>query len=55
MEGISVFHGKFAHPDQTGSRPCFIAVSSYMPLKRITRKIEQILREEMDAVDGRQQ
>ena len=26
--------------------------SSYMPLKRITRKIEQILREEMDAVDG---
>ncbi len=25
MEGISVFHGKFAHPDQTGSRPCFIA------------------------------
>ena len=28
--------------------------SSYMPLKRITRKIEQILREEMDAVDGQE-
>lgn len=28
--------------------------SSYMPLKRITRKIEQIIREEMDAVDGQE-
>ena len=28
--------------------------SSYMPLKRITRKIEQILREEMDAIDGQE-
>ncbi len=28
--------------------------SSYTPLKRITRKIEQILREEMDAVDGQE-
>ncbi len=28
--------------------------SSYMPLKRVTRKIEQILREEMDAVDGQE-
>ena len=27
--------------------------SSYLPLKRITRKIEQILREEMDKLDGR--
>ncbi len=28
--------------------------SSYMPLKRVTRKIEQILREEMDAIDGQE-
>lgn len=28
--------------------------SSYMPLKRITRKIEQIIREEMDKVDGQE-
>lgn len=28
--------------------------SSYMPLKRITRKIEQIIREEMDALDGQE-
>ena len=28
--------------------------SSYMPLKRITRKIESILREEMDAIDGQE-
>ena len=28
--------------------------SSYMPLRRITRKIEQILREEMDAIDGQE-
>ena len=28
--------------------------SSYMPLRRITRKIEQIIREEMDAVDGQE-
>ena len=26
--------------------------SSYTPLKRVTRKIEQIIREEMDAIDG---
>ena len=26
--------------------------SSYMPLKRITRKIEQIIRDVMDAIDG---
>ncbi len=28
--------------------------SSYTPLKRITRKIEQILREEMDTIDGQE-
>ncbi|HIZ56686.1 MAG TPA: proline--tRNA ligase [Firmicutes bacterium] len=28
--------------------------SSYMPLKRVTRKIEQILREEMDAIEGQE-
>ena len=28
--------------------------SSYMPLKRITRKIEQIMREEMDKIDGQE-
>ncbi len=28
--------------------------SSYMPLKRITRKIEAILREEMDKIDGQE-
>ena len=28
--------------------------SSYPPLKRITRKIEQIIREEMDAIDGQE-
>ena len=28
--------------------------SSYLPLKRVTRKIEQILREEMDAIDGQE-
>lgn len=28
--------------------------SSYMPLKRITRKIENIIREEMDAIDGQE-
>ena len=28
--------------------------SSYMPLKRITRKIEQIIREEMDRIDGQE-
>ncbi len=28
--------------------------SSYMPLKRITKKIEQILREEMDSIDGQE-
>lgn len=28
--------------------------SSYVPLKRITRKIEQIIREEMDAIDGQE-
>lgn len=28
--------------------------SSYMPLKRITRKIEQIIREEMDLLDGQE-
>ncbi len=28
--------------------------SSYLPLKRITRKIEQILREEMDKIDGQE-
>ena len=28
--------------------------SSYLPLKRITRKIEQIIREEMDAIDGQE-
>ena len=28
--------------------------SSYTPLKRVTRKIEQILREEMDAIDGQE-
>ena len=28
--------------------------SSYLPLRRITRKIEQIIREEMDAVDGQE-
>ena len=28
--------------------------SSYLPLKRITRKIEQILREEMDKLDGQE-
>lgn len=28
--------------------------SSYMPLRRITRKIEQIIREEMDALDGQE-
>ena len=26
--------------------------SSYLPLRRIVRKIEQILREEMDKIDG---
>ena len=28
--------------------------SSFTPLKRITRKIEQIIREEMDAIDGQE-
>ena len=28
--------------------------SSYLPLKRITKKIEQILREEMDRIDGQE-
>ena len=28
--------------------------SSYMPLKRVMQKIEQILREEMDAIDGQE-
>ena len=28
--------------------------SFYMPLKRVTRKIEQIIREEMDAIDGQE-
>ena len=28
--------------------------SSYMPLRRITRKIEQIIREEMDVIDGQE-
>ena len=28
--------------------------SSYMPLKRVTHKIEQIIREEMDAIDGQE-
>ncbi len=28
--------------------------SSFMPLKRITRKIEQIMREEMDKIDGQE-
>jgi prolyl-tRNA synthetase len=28
--------------------------SSYLPLKRITRKIEQIIREEMDLIDGQE-
>lgn len=28
--------------------------SSYMPLKRVMRKIEKILREEMDAIDGQE-
>lgn len=28
--------------------------SSYLPLKKITRKIEQIIREEMDAIDGQE-
>lgn len=28
--------------------------SSYMPLRRITRKIEQIIREEMDKIDGQE-
>ena len=28
--------------------------SSYMPLRRITRKIEQIIREEMDTIDGQE-
>lgn len=28
--------------------------SSYMPLKRVTRKIEQIIRDEMDAIDGQE-
>ena len=28
--------------------------SSYMPLRRITRKIEAIIREEMDAIDGQE-
>ncbi len=28
--------------------------SSYMPLKRVTKKIEQIIREEMDAIDGQE-
>ena len=28
--------------------------SSYMPLKRVTRKIEQIIREEMDAIGGQE-
>ena len=28
--------------------------SSYMPLKRITRKIENIIRDEMDKIDGQE-
>lgn len=28
--------------------------SSYLPLRRITRKLEQIMREEMDAIDGQE-
>ena len=28
--------------------------SNYMPLRRITRKIENIIREEMDAIDGQE-
>ena len=28
--------------------------SSYMPLKRVTRKIEQIIREEMDGIEGQE-
>ena len=28
--------------------------SSYLPLRRIVRKIEQILREEMDKIDGQE-
>lgn len=28
--------------------------SSFMPLKRVTKKIEQIMREEMDAIDGQE-
>lgn len=28
--------------------------SSYMPMKRISRKVEQIIREEMDAIDGQE-
>ncbi|MBP1756569.1 MAG: prolyl-tRNA synthetase, family [Firmicutes bacterium] len=28
--------------------------SSYPPLKRITKKIEQIIREEMDCIDGQE-
>ena len=28
--------------------------SSYLPLKRVTRKIEEIIRQEMDAIDGQE-
>ena len=28
--------------------------SNFPPLKRVTRKIEQIIREEMDAIDGQE-
>ena len=28
--------------------------SSYLPLRRITRKIEEIIRQEMDAIDGQE-
>ena len=28
--------------------------SSFMPMKRITKKIENIIRQEMDAIDGRE-
>lgn len=40
-----------------GSKDAYVAngiYSSYLPLRRITRKIEQIIREEMDQIDGQE-
>lgn len=52
-----IFCGFHSQRQLLGSKDAYVAngiYSFYLPLRRITRKIEQIIREEMERIDGQE-